>query len=183
MARITCPDCGTVQDNDDRPRGGASECRACGRPLDGPDGVPAPDERPPAPRRKRRRRKRRARPLRDGWRYYTGAIGAFGWSLIALTGLWLGGLALALIWPELGQGLLIAGSALVLVGNVWIAFVAYGDSQVFGFLCFSTCLFSYVYVFMNPDETWRPAALTVLGFLCTFSGLLVSQLAAAAPAA
>jgi hypothetical protein len=27
---------------------------------------------------------------------------------------------------------------------------------------------------MNLEETWRPAALTGLGFLFTFSGLLVS---------
>jgi hypothetical protein len=117
--------------------------------------------------------------LREGWRYYTGAISPFGWGLAALIGLWVVGLVLALVWPDVGRVLLAVGSGLVLVGNVWIAFIAYGDSHVFGALCFATCLFTYVYVFMNLEETWRPAALTGVGFLFTFAGLLASQAAGA----
>ena len=57
--------------------------------------------------------------------------------------------------------------------DFWIAFIAYQDSQVFGMLCFGTCLFTYVYIFMNLEETRRPAALTGLGFVFIVSGLLV----------
>ncbi len=110
-------------------------------------------------------------------RYYTGMIGVFGWILIGLTGLWFGGLVLALATPGLWRLLLVVGNGLLLVGNVWIAFVAYRESHVFGMLCFGTCLFTYVYIIMNPDETLRPAALTGLGFLFTVSGFVVSQMA------
>ncbi len=100
-------------------------------------------------------------------------IDAFGWTLIGLILLWLVSLGFALVSPGQGRWLLVAGNTLLLVGNVWIGFVAYRDNHVFGMLCFGTCLFSYVYIFMNLEETWRPAALTALGFLFTFSGLLV----------
>ena len=164
MARVKCPGCGAAQEVAEPLRGQVVRCSECGREY---------------PALRKRRRKRRASPLRDGWRYYTGAIGPFGWSLAGLIGLWLVGLVLALVWPDLGGVLLTVGSVLVLVGNVWIAFVAYGDSHVFGMLCFGTCLFTYVYIFMNLEETWRPAALTAVGFLFTFSGLLVSHAAGA----
>jgi hypothetical protein len=163
--RIRCPGCGAVQDVEDSLPGVVVKCLECDRELRG---------------RRRRRRKRRAGPLREGWRYFTGAISPFGWALAGLVVLWLGGLALALVWPDGARLLMVVGAVLALVGNLWIAFVAYGDSQVFGMLCFATCLFSYVYVCMNPYETWRPAALTGVGFLFSFSGMLVSHAAGAA---
>jgi hypothetical protein len=164
MSRVKCPGCGAVEEVEGPLRGQAVECRACGREF-------------PAVRRKRR--KARAGPLREGWRYFTGAIPPFAWGLAGLVVLWLGGVALALAWPDGARLLMILGAVLALVGNLWIAFIAYGDSQVFGMLCFGTCLFSYVYVFMSPYETWRPAALTVVGFLFSFSGMLVSPSAGA----
>jgi hypothetical protein len=164
MPRVKCPGCGEVQEVEGPLKGQLVRCGACDR------------EFPALPRK---RRKPRVGPLREGWRYYTGAISPFGWSLAGLVGLWLVGLALALVSPTMGQVLMVVGSGLVLVGNIWIAFVAYGDSQVFGMLCFGTCLFTYVYVFINPSETWRPAALTGVGFLFTFSGLLLSHTAGA----
>jgi hypothetical protein len=164
MARVRCPDCGAVEEVDGPLGGQTVECGACGREF-------------PAVRKKRR--KRRAGPLREGWRYFTAAIPPFGWALAGLVVLWLAGVALALAWPDGARLLMIVGAVLALVGNLWIAFVAYGDSQVFGFLCFATCLFSYVYVLMSPYETWRPAALTVVGFLFSFSGMLVSHAAGA----
>jgi hypothetical protein len=160
MVRIRCPGCGAAQEIDGAVRGQIVTCAACHRDF---------------PALPRRRRKRRAGVVREGWRYWTGAISPFGWALAGLVGLWLVGLALALTWPELARVLMVVGSVLVLAGNVWIAFVAYGDSQVFGMLCFATCLFTYVYVFMSPYETWRPAALCVVGFLFTFSGMVVPQ--------
>jgi hypothetical protein len=162
MVRIRCSACGAVQDVGDPAPGQAVRCQACDREL-----------RP----RRRRRRRRREGALRAGWHYWTGAISPFGWALAGLLALWLAGLAAALAWPDLGRVLLVVGSGLVLAGNVWIAFVAYGDSQVFGMLCFATCLFTYVYIFMNPYETWRPAALCVVGFLFTFSGMVVPHAA------
>src|SRR5205807_199666 len=107
MARIRCSGCGAVQDVEGPAPGQAVKCSGCDREL-----------RP----RKKKRRRRRAGVLAEGWRYWTGAISPFGWGLAALLGLWLVGLALALTWPELGQLLLVVGSVLVLVGNVWIAF-------------------------------------------------------------
>ena len=125
-------------------------------------------------RRKRKgRRKRHTDSLAGRLRYCTGVLGAFGWTLVGLSALWLGSLVLALVWPGLGQWLLLVGNGLVLIGNVWIAFIAYQDSQVFGMLCFGTCLFTYVYIFMNLEETRRPAALTGLGFVFVVSGLLL----------
>jgi hypothetical protein len=123
-------------------------------------------------RKKQGRRKREAGSIRGQLRYSLGAIGPFGWFVVGLFVLWLGGLVLALVLPGLSRLLLVLGGGLVLVGNVWIGFVAYKDSQVFGMLCFFTCLFAYAYIFMNPDETWRPAALTGLGLLFTLSGLV-----------
>jgi hypothetical protein len=129
-------------------------------------------------RKKKGRRKRQADSYGGSWHYYTGAIDSFGWVLIGLIGLWLAGLGHALMSPGQGRWLLVVGNALLLVGNVWIGFVAYRDNQVFGMLCFGTCLFTYAYIFMNLEETWRPAALTGLGFLFTFSGLLLSGMPA-----
>jgi hypothetical protein len=126
-------------------------------------------------RRKKKGRRKRQADSYSSWRYYTGMIDSFGWILIGLIGLWLASLVLALVSPVQGRFLLVVGNTLVLVGNVWIGFVAYRDSHVFGMLCFATCLFTYVYIFMNLEETWRPAALTGLGFLFTFSGLLLSR--------
>jgi hypothetical protein len=77
---------------------------------------------------------------------------------------------------------LAVGSALLMVGNVWIAFIAYRDNHVFGMLCFCTCLFTYVYIVVNPEETRRPAVLTGLGLLFALSGFLAGRLTAA-PAA
>jgi hypothetical protein len=132
---------------------------------------------PPEEKKQRRRRKSRRRRLQPDslsarLRYYTGAIGTFGWILVGLLGLWLGCVALALVSPDRWRLLLTIGGGLVLIGNIWIAFIAYQDSQVFGMLCFCTFLFTYAYIFMNPQETWKPAALTGLGFLFTVSGLL-----------
>jgi hypothetical protein len=127
-------------------------------------------------RKQKGRRKRQADSSGGKWRYYAGTIGSFGWILVGLIGLWLGSLVFALVSPGQGRWLLVVGNTLVLVGNVWIGFVAYRDSHVFGMLCFATCLFTYAYIFMNLEETWRPAALTGLGFLFTLSGLLVSHM-------
>jgi hypothetical protein len=135
-----------------------------------------PAEKKRGRRKKKGRRKRRADSYGGSWRYYTGTIDSFGWILIGLSGLWLASLGLALVSPGQGRWLLVIGNTLLLVGNIWIGFVAYRDSHVFGMLCLGTCLFTYVYIFMNLEETWRPAALTGLGFLFTFSGLLVSRM-------
>jgi hypothetical protein len=135
-----------------------------------------PTEKKRRRRKKKGRRKRQADSFGGRWRYYTGTIDSFGWILIGLIGLWLASMVLALMSPGQGRWLLVVGNTLLLVGNVWIGFVAYRDSHVFGMLCFGTCLFTYVYIFMNLEETWRPAALTGLGFLFTFSGLLLSSL-------
>jgi hypothetical protein len=137
-----------------------------------------PTEKKRGRRKKKGRRKRQANSYGNSWRYYTGSIDAFGWILIALFGLWLACLVFALVSPGQGRGLLVVGNVLLVIGNIWIGFVAYRDSQVFGMLCFATCLFTYAYIFMNLEETWRPAALTALGFLFIFSGLLVSHVPA-----
>lgn len=132
-----------------------------------------PAEKKRGRRKKKGRRKRPVNSYASMWHYYTGTIDFFGWVLIGLIGLWLACLVLALVSPGKGRLLLVVGNTLLVVGNIWIGFVAYRDSQVFGMLCFGTCLFTYVYIFMNLEETWKPAALTGLGFLYIFSGLLV----------
>lgn len=142
----------------------------------------ASDDAVPEPRPRRRRKRKRRRQRTGLLRYYTGAIGVFGWIVLGLTGFWLASIVLTLVSPERASWPLTFGTVLMVVGNVWIAFVAYQDSHVFGVLCFGTILFTYVYIFMNPHETWRPAALTVLGLLFTITGFLVPHLAAA-PAA
>lgn len=134
-----------------------------------------PAEKKRGRRKKKDRRKRQANFYGSSWRYYTGTIDSFGWVVIGLIGLWLACLVLALLSPGKGRWLLVVGNTLLVVGNIWIGFVAYRDSQVFGMLCFGTCLFTYAYIFMNLEETWRPASLTGLGFLFIFSGLLVSH--------
>jgi hypothetical protein len=162
MARVQCPICAAVQDEEDFARGQVYECRACGKLTSGWRKV---------------RRRRPPRPPRRGLGDLLAPVSAFGWVLIGLFVLWLGATAAALAAPKLARLLLVTGGGLVLVGNVWIGFVAYQDSQVFGLLCFCTCLFAYVYIVVNPDETWRPAGLTVLGLLFTLSGAVASQLA------
>jgi hypothetical protein len=149
------------------------------RDLALPEPIPVPVQAPARHKRKGRR-KRKASSLGGRLRYYTDAIGTFGWILIAMTGLWLVGLLVALVSPGMGRLLVVAGNGLILIGNVWIAFIAYRDSHVFGMLCFFTCLFTYVYILMNLEETWQPAALTGLGFLFLLSGLVVLHLAGAA---
>jgi hypothetical protein len=41
-------------------------------------------------------------------------------------------------------------------------------------LCFFTFLFTYVYIVMNPSETWQPAVLIGLGFLFIISGWVLA---------
>jgi hypothetical protein len=123
-------------------------------------------------RKKNGRKRRRADSFSARLRYYTGAIGPFGCLVIGLISLWLGSLVLALVSPDRWRWLLLIGSGLLAVGNIWIGFIAYQDSHVFGMLCFGTILFTYVYILMNPQETWRPAALSGLGLVFTVSSFL-----------
>src|SRR5947209_596215 len=185
MPRIKCPNCAAIQQVEDSLKGQVCTCRVCARELRVPGPAAPPDEGspydPPAelPRRRRKRRKKRPAGFVSAFAYYTGTLGVFGWVLAGLVALWLCSLVAAAVWPEVGPTLLTAGSVLVLVGNVWIGFIAYQDSSVFGMLCFFTCLFTYAYIFMNLEETWRPACLTGLGFLVTISGLVVCSLTGA----
>jgi hypothetical protein len=143
---------------------------------------PAPDA-PGPPRRKRRRRKEaRGGGPGEAWRYYTDALGVYGWSLVALAGAWAFGLLLSCLVPPAGALLLLLGSALAVLGNLWIVYVAFTDNPLYGILCFSTCLFIYVYVFMNLEETWRPAVLVLLGNLMAWSGAVFFFAASAAAA-
>jgi hypothetical protein len=153
---------------------------------DGPAIVKEPvDEAPPPPARKRGRRTRKGHKKRRGRNesgalgYFLGAISPFGWGLVGLAGVWLACIAFAFVSTVPGRLLLVLGACLLVVGNVWIAFIAYTDSQVFGLLCFCTCFFTYVYIVMNPDETWRPGALSGLGLLFSLSGIVVSHLSGA----
>lgn len=198
--RVRCPSCAAVEDLDDSWQGRIHLCSACAQPMRLPAVPPlaaslsleqpadegeaaSADETTEAKPRRRRKRRRRRRSVQPGvLRYYTGAIGVFGWIVIGLAGLWLASIVLALVSPERASWPLTFGTCLMVVGNVWIAFIAYQDSHVFGVLCFGTILFTYVYIFMNPYETWRPAALTVVGLLFTITGFLVPHLAAASPA-
>jgi hypothetical protein len=107
-------------------------------------------------------------------RYYLGAVGIFGWLLLAVVALWIGSVLFALRTPGFGGKMTLLGVALMLVGNIWIAFIAFRDHHTYGMLCFFTCLFTYVYIFMNLEETWRPAALTTMGFLFMASAALVA---------
>ena len=121
-------------------------------------------------------RKKLARSARARGRYYLEWISPFGWGLLGLLGVWMFCTAVAFVAPEAARLLLILGGGLVLVGNVWIGFIAYKDSHVFGMLCFFTCFFSYIYFFISPDETWRPGGLTVIGLLFFLSSAAVAYL-------
>jgi hypothetical protein len=128
-------------------------------------------------RRRTRGRKQPQKGPGGPFSYFIRSISPFGWVLIGLGVVYLVNLLLAFVLPAPGRLLVGIGSVLVVVGNIWIGFVAYRDSQVFGMLCFCTFLFTYVYICVNPDETWRPAALTGFGFLFCLSGLVVAHLA------
>jgi hypothetical protein len=69
--------------------------------------------------------------------------------------------------------LMLTGNGLMLAGNIWTGFIAFRDDHTYGMLCFFTCLFTYVYIFMNLEETWRPASVTAIGFLFIAAALLL----------
>jgi hypothetical protein len=143
-----------------------------------PDDDATAEDAEPALKKRGRRKRRRRKPQEssgDGlFHYFTGVIGTFGWILIGLFLLWVGSVALTLAVPGQWRVPFWVGNGLVVIGNVWIGFVAYRDSHVFGMLCFFTFLFTYVYIVMNPSETWQPAVLVGLGFLFIISGWVLA---------
>jgi hypothetical protein len=153
---------------------GVADAMAEGGEDDSGESPPVPKKR--ARRKKKGRKKRPAASVGGTLRYYLGGIDSFGWVLVGLVVFWLASLLLSLVSANAARFLVVLGNGLVLIGNIWIAFIAYRDSHVYGVLCFGTCLFTYVYIFMNLEETWRPAALTGLGFFFAFSGVVIPHL-------
>ena len=154
MPRVKCPRCREVQHAEDSAER-TWKCLYCGRVV----------------------RKKLGRSVRAKGRYYLEWISPFGWLLIGLLVLWLGCTGAALTAPEAARLLPVLGGGLVLVGNVWIGFIAYKDNHVFGMLCFFTCFFAYIYFFISPDETWRPGGLTMIGLLFLLSAGALAYLA------
>jgi hypothetical protein len=129
----------------------------------------------PGPR-KTKRRKRKVRRRRsdnavlDFFYYYTGAMGVFAWSVVALVLFWFFGAILTLLVPQAGLFLVFLGGAAASFANVWLIYIAFKDNPLYGVLCLTTCLFAWVYMFMNLEEGWRPGALIVLGVVMSLSG-------------
>jgi hypothetical protein len=140
--------------------------------FDGDNAV-APDAALGTKRKRRTKARRKRREAAVPWRYYLGGVGAFGWVLAGLFVAWVASVAYAVVTPGLGGTLMLAGNGLVLVGNIWVGLIAFRDHHTYGMLCFFTCLFTYVYIIMNLEETWRPASLTALGFLFMAAALVI----------
>jgi hypothetical protein len=138
-------------------------------PVEVPPREEEPDE-PEPERRRRRKRQRKGREETTWLRYYAGALGGFGWSLFVLLVLsvMLGGLTFAA--PRLSLLMMVLGGGMMGIGNLWILYVAYRDNPTYGVLAFTTCVFTYAYIFINLEETWRPVLLVVLGAVTAGSG-------------
>jgi hypothetical protein len=133
--------------------------------------VVAPEAEPDLlPSGQRRQRRGEGRGEEGWWHYYLGGMGGFGWTLVVLVVCWASLLGLTFLWPPACLVLMVAGSGLIGIGTLWIMYVAVTDNPLVGFFSVTTCVFSYVYVFLNPHETWRAGLLSVLGAVMVGSG-------------
>ena len=55
----------------------------------------------------------------------------------------------------------------------WILIIAFQDEPIQGVLCFMLHLYWIAYVFMNLEETWKPAVLIVLGIVLSVGGFVI----------
>jgi hypothetical protein len=195
MIVVFCPFCDREYQLADSLRGQVLTCLACQAPIrveppadDDEEPVlleSVPDEEAnvtkdePAPEKVKLKRFRKKRPKRpdgvgsaaaDLVRYFLGAVGVFGYVLAGLFAVWLLLVAVTPLAPRLALAQITIGSVLQIAGWWWIVFVAFREDAWYGSLCVFTCLFAYVYVYMNLEGTWRPAGLMVLGLLMTISG-------------
>jgi hypothetical protein len=194
MIVVPCPRCAKEYQLADSLRGQVLSCPDCGAPIrveppedDEPvllesvtDEEPAPpphlDVAPPRLKTARIRRKKKKRPrdtgnvVLDTLTYLFGAVGVFGFVLAGMVACWLFALALTPLVPKFAILIASLGGLLQFVAWWWIVFVAFRDDARYGSLCIFTFLFAYVYIYMNLEGTWRPAALIILGLLMVVSG-------------
>jgi hypothetical protein len=139
----------------------------------------SPAERGTPRRRKKRKKRRRAKSgeLLDGLRYFTGGLGIFLPVLLGLAGMSLLCGVVTCLVPSLSVGMIVMGGGMYAVGWLWFLLVAFRDDSFHGVLCLVTQLYCFVYLFVNLEETWKPAALMVLGSLVAGAGVGILVLA------
>lgn len=197
---MPCPCCATELQFVDTLRGRVINCPDCGESLrvvppahqetleveeaprdtgiqEAPEEPPQPfgiDPKKLKPRRFRKKKKRKSAAssfLAEQWFYVTGALGPFGYVLMGMVACWLLTLLLTPLLPRLSLLLILGGSVLYPIGWWWIVLIAYRDDGISGTLCLLTGLYTYVYVWMNVEATWKPAGLLLLSLLMQASGL------------
>jgi hypothetical protein len=173
----------------------AIQARPARPSLAQPDSRPADPDKPDAPKR-RRRRKRRKRSEDESTGpdantvIYLASVGLVVFVWLVMIGLEVAGLQIW--WALLGYGAVVT-----LVGVVWLYIGAVIEMGVpatpgglggrglilaFGGLAFLlirlliVVFFGLMYAVMNPTLAWKPALLTVTGFLILVSGLVALRM-------
>jgi hypothetical protein len=193
-----CPSCDSLMDLVDTARGKVYSCE-CGKVIriqPKKVEVEEPEARPedsmyvedtPEVKRQRKelrrrrvaRRRERSNPFLENLQYYTGALGAGGFVILGLLAFWLFSLMLICILPPLAYPVAVIGVLAYLGGYIWLAVIALQDEPSHGIIIFLGLLvgiaqlYAIVYTIMHIGETWKAAAISVLGLLITLSAIVV----------
>ncbi len=95
----------------------------------------------------------------------------FPWVLALCVLVWVGlGLG-ARRYPMLGFGLVGAGLIVILLSQIWLYISIYEDDRKSALLSFLFNWYRLIYLYMNPELTWRPTVLAIVGVLMCFTGM------------
>lgn len=132
----------------------------------------------PAKPRRRRRRKRRAsedeNPLLENFRYYTAAFGILPWIVGATLLIWIFLLGVSLLLPPVVFLAMVLGFVVYMTGWVWLVITAFRDDTFQGMLVVFLKIYGLVYIFLNLNETWKPAVLLFLGLFMEVASFVFS---------
>jgi len=90
----------------------------------------------------------------------------FPWAVVLCVLMWVGlGLAASRIHPAFAGLLFLAGMAVIVLSQVWLYASIFLEDLEAGVLSFVCGFYRIAYLYQNPDLTWRPGVLTVMGLL------------------
>jgi hypothetical protein len=95
----------------------------------------------------------------------------FPWALALSAVLWIAlGLATR-AEPLIGLALFFLGLLVCLLSQVWLYVSIFLDDTEAGFLSLLCGWYRLIYLYMNPELTWRPALLALVGILMSITGV------------
>jgi hypothetical protein len=102
----------------------------------------------------------------------------FPWALAVCVLVWVAlGLAATKINPFFGLVLILAGTAVIFLSQVWLYVSILMEDREAGILSIVCGLYRVFYLYMNPEVAWRPGVLAAVGVFMMVTGFatFVSQ--------